>query len=119
MNINLTLVAQFVWFFAFVWFTSRFVWPPLMRAIDERQKKIADGLAAAEKGQMELVSAKDRVDDLINGAKRQSQDLVANAQKRADEMVEAAPPCKKRLVPVAHCCMEGLKLSCISCREVV
>ena len=90
MNINLTLVAQFVWFFAFVWFTSRFVWPPLMRAIDERQKKIADGLAAAEKGQMELVSAKDRVDDLINGAKRQSQDLLANAQKRADEMVEAA-----------------------------
>ena len=90
MNINLTLIAQGVWFFAFVWFTSRFVWPPLMRAIEERQKKIADGLAAAEKGQLELVSAKGRVDELIDGAKRQSQDLVQNAQKRADEMVEAA-----------------------------
>ena len=61
MNINLTLIAQGIWFFAFVWFTSRFVWPPLMRAIEERQKKIADGLAAAEKGQLELVSAKGRV----------------------------------------------------------
>ncbi len=90
MNINLTLIAQGVWFFAFVWFTSRFVWPPLMRAIEERQKKIADGLAAAEKGQLELVSAKGRVDELIDGAKRQSQDLVQSAQKRADEMVEAA-----------------------------
>ncbi len=90
MNINLTLIAQFVWFFAFVWFTSRFVWPPLMRAVEERQKKIADGLAAAEKGQRELVSANGRVDELINGAKRQSQVLVQNAQKRVDEMLEAA-----------------------------
>ena len=90
MNINLTLIAQGIWFFAFVWFTSRFVWPPLMRAVEERQKKIADGLAAAEKGQLELVSAKSRVDELIDGAKRQSQDLVQGAQKRADEMIEAA-----------------------------
>ena len=90
MNINLTLIAQFLWFFAFVWFTARFVWPPLMRAVDERQKKIADGLAAAEKGQQELVSAQGRVDDLLKTAKLQSQELVANAQKRADEMVEAA-----------------------------
>ena len=90
MNINLTLIAQFLWFFAFVWFTARFVWPPLMRAVDERQKKIADGLAAAEKGQQELVSAQGRVDDLLRTAKQQSQELVANAQKRADEMVEAA-----------------------------
>ena len=90
MNINLTLIAQFLWFFAFVWFTARFVWPPLMRAVDERQKKIADGLAAAEKGQQELVNAQGRVDDLLKTAKQQSQELVANAQKRADEMVEAA-----------------------------
>lgn len=90
MNINLTLIAQLAWFFVFVWFTSRFVWPPLMRAVDERQKKIADGLAAAEKGQQELVSANGRVDELIRGAKLQSQELLANAQKRADEMIEAA-----------------------------
>ncbi|MFN9899725.1 MAG: F0F1 ATP synthase subunit B, partial [bacterium] len=62
------------WFFAFVWFTARFVWPPLMRAIDERQQKIADGLAAAERGQQDLVSAQGRVDDLLRSAKQQSQD---------------------------------------------
>lgn len=90
MNINLTLISQFLWFFAFVWFTARFVWPPLMRAVETRQKKIADGLAAAEKGQQELISANGKVEELVRGAKAQSQDLVANAQKRADEMIEAA-----------------------------
>jgi F-type H+-transporting ATPase subunit b len=90
MNINFTLVSQMVWFFAFVWFTSRFVWPPLMRAIDERQQKIAAGLAAAEKGQHELVNAQGRVDELMKSAKLQSQDLVTNAQKRASEMIEEA-----------------------------
>jgi F-type H+-transporting ATPase subunit b len=95
MNINLTLVAQFLWFFAFVWFTARFVWPPLMRAVEDRQKKIADGLAAAEKGQQELVSANGRVEELVRGAKAQSQDLIANAQKRADEMVEQAKTAAK------------------------
>jgi len=90
MNINFTLVSQMAWFFAFVWFTARFVWPPLMRAIDERQQKIAAGLAAAERGQQDLVSAQGRVDDLLRSAKQQSQDIVAGAQKRADEMVEEA-----------------------------
>ena len=88
MNINFTLVSQMVWFFAFVWFTSRFVWPPLMRAIDERQQKIAAGLAAAEKGQHELVNAQGRVDELMKSAKLQSQDLVTNAQKRASASIE-------------------------------
>ncbi len=110
MNINLTLIAQFLWFFAFLWFTSRFVWPPLMRAIDERQKKIAEGLAAAEKGQLELVSAKGRVDELLTGAKQQSQELLANAQKRADEMVEAAKVLAKaegeRQITVARASIE-------------
>lgn len=95
MNINLTLVAQFLWFFAFVWFTARFVWPPLMRAVEDRQKKIADGLAAAEKGQQELVSATGKVEELVRGAKAQSQELVANAQKRADEMIEQAKEAAK------------------------
>lgn len=95
MNINLTLFAQIAWFLAFVWFTARFVWPPLMRAVEDRQKKIADGLAAAEKGQQELVSATGRVDELVRGAKAQSQELVANAQKRADEMIEQAKEAAK------------------------
>lgn len=90
MNITFTLVAQAISFALFIWFTASFVWPPLMRAVEQRQKKIADGLAAADKGQQELVLAKGRVEDLINGAKSQSQELVANAQKRADEMIEEA-----------------------------
>ncbi len=90
MNLNFTMVAQAISFAIFIWFTARFVWPPLMKAVEERQKKIADGLAAADKGQHELVQAQSRAQEVLNGAKQQSQDLLANAQKRADEMVEQA-----------------------------
>ena len=90
MNINLTLIAQALWFAVFVWFTSRFVWPPLMRVIEDRQKRIADGLAAADKGQHNLVQAQGKAQELITGAKHQGQELLANAQKRADEMIEDA-----------------------------
>lgn len=90
MNLNFTMVAQAISFAIFIWFTARFVWPPLMKAVEERQQKIADGLAAANKGQHELVQAQSRAQEVLNGAKQQSQDLLANAQKRADEMVEQA-----------------------------
>lgn len=90
MNINFTMFAQAVSFAIFIWFTAQFVWPPLMRAVEDRQKKIADGLAAADKGQQELVQAQGRAQEVLNGAKQQSQELIANAQKRADEMVEQA-----------------------------
>jgi len=90
MNLNFTMVAQAISFAIFIWFTARFVWPPLMKAVEERQQKIADGLAAADKGQHELVQAQSRVQEVLNGAKQQSQDLIANAQKRADEMIEQA-----------------------------
>ncbi len=90
MNINFTLISQALWFAVFVWFTAKFVWPPLMRAIEDRQKKIADGLAAAERGQHELETANVQVQELLSDAKQQSQDLLANAQKRADEIVEEA-----------------------------
>ncbi len=90
MNINFTMFAQAISFAVFIWFTARFVWPPLMKAVEERQKKIADGLAAADKGQQELVQAQGRAQEVLNGAKQQSQDLLANAQKRVDEMIEQA-----------------------------
>jgi F-type H+-transporting ATPase subunit b len=90
MNLNFTMVAQAISFAIFIWFTARFVWPPLMKAVEERQHKIADGLAAADKGQHELVQAQSRAQEVLNGAKQQSQDLIANAQKRADEMIEQA-----------------------------
>lgn len=106
MNINFTLVAQAISFAIFIWFTARFVWPPLMKAVEERQKKIADGLAAADKGQQELVQAQSRAQEVLNGAKQQSQELLANAQKRVDEMIEQAKAAAKiegeRQLAVAH-----------------
>jgi len=110
MNINFTLVAQAISFSIFIWFTARFVWPPLMKAVEERQKKIADGLAAADKGQQELVQAQGRAEQVLNGAKQQSQDLLANAQKRADEMIEQAKQAAKlegeRQLAAAHATIE-------------
>lgn len=90
MNINFTLISQALSFAIFIWFTARFVWPPLMKAVEERQKKIADGLAAADQGQQQLSQAQNRAQDVLNGARQQSQEIVATAQKRADDMVEQA-----------------------------
>ena len=110
MNINFTMFAQAISFAIFIWFTAQFVWPPLMRAVEERQKKIADGLAAADKGQQELVQAQSRVQEALNGAKQQSQDLIASAQKRADEMIEQAKGTAKtegeRQIAAAHASIE-------------
>ena len=90
MNINFTLISQALSFAIFIWFTARFVWPPLMKAVEERQKKIADGLAAADQGQQQLAQAQSRAQEVLNGARQQSQEMVAAAQKRADDMVEQA-----------------------------
>ena len=90
MNINLTLVMQAVAFAAFIWFTARFVWPPLMRAIETRQKTIADGLAAAEQGRKELASTESRIGELIAEAKAKAADIVATGEKFRAETVELA-----------------------------
>jgi F-type H+-transporting ATPase subunit b len=90
MNINLTLIAQAVAFFIFIWFTARFVWPPLLKAIETRQKQIADGLAAAERGKQDLELASKRADDVVREARQRAQDILAQADKRAAELVEEA-----------------------------
>ena len=90
MNINLTLVMQAVAFAAFIWFTARFVWPPLMRAIETRQKQIADGLAAGELGRKELASAETRIGDLLAEARAKAAEIVANGEKFRTETVELA-----------------------------
>lgn len=90
MEINLTLFAQAAVFALFIWFTARFVWPPLMRVVDERQKTIADGLAAAEKGQKSLQEASAKSDDQIKAARVQAQDILAAASKQAGQVVEQA-----------------------------
>ena len=90
MNINATLIGQSIAFFLFVWFVMKYVWPPLIAALDERKKTIADGLAAAEKGQHEQELAEKAAEKHIKEAKQQASEIVAQAQKRATEIVEEA-----------------------------
>jgi F-type H+-transporting ATPase subunit b len=90
MNINATLIAQAISFAFFVWFCMKFVWPPIMNALEERKKKIADGLAAAERGKHEQELAEQRATEVIGEAKQEASNIIAQAQKRASEIVEEA-----------------------------
>jgi F-type H+-transporting ATPase subunit b len=90
MDINLTLFMQAAAFAAFIWFTARFVWPPLMRAIDTRQKQIADGLAAGEQGRQSLASTEKRIADMLAEAKTRSSEIIAQGDKLKTETIEAA-----------------------------
>ena len=95
MNINLTLFAQAAVFLAFIGFTIKFVWPPMLRAIEARQKTIADGLAAADQGRKSLeVSAKQAVDE-IDAARKRAAEILGQAEKRASQMIEAAKAAAK------------------------
>jgi len=90
MNINATLIGQSIAFFIFVWFCMKYVWPPLMRALDERKRTIADGLAAAERGKRELEQAEKRALDIMKKAKSDAQEVIGLAEKRAAEVAEEA-----------------------------
>lgn len=90
MNINFTLISQAMAFAIFIWFTVRFVWPPLMRAIENRQKTIADGLAAGERGKHELELASQRSAEVVRDAKQRASEIIAQAEKRAAEIVDEA-----------------------------
>jgi F-type H+-transporting ATPase subunit b len=87
-NLNATLIAQMVVFLILAWFTMKFVWPPMVKALDERAKKIADGLAAAEKGKTELEAAHKRVDQELAKARNDGQQRIADAEKRALSVAE-------------------------------
>ncbi|MBI5461233.1 MAG: F0F1 ATP synthase subunit B [Gammaproteobacteria bacterium] len=90
MNINATLIGQSITFFFFVWFCMKFVWPPIMQALDARKKQIADGLAAGERGKHEQELAQKRAAEVLVEAKRQAQEIIAKAEKRAAEIVDEA-----------------------------
>ena len=93
MNINATLFIQAIVFAILVWFTMRFVWPPITKALDERAQKIADGLAAADKAKTELASANKRVDEQLAQTRNETTKLLSDAEKRAAAIVDEA---KKR-----------------------
>lgn len=88
MNLNATFFAQMVVFFILWWVVAKFIWPPLVKALDERAKKIADGLAAAEKGKAELELANKRVDVALAEARAEGAQRVADAEKRAQMVAE-------------------------------
>lgn len=90
MNINVTMLAQAVTFAAFIWFCARFVWPPLTRAIEARQKTIAEGLAAAERGRLDLEAAAKRSSEMLAEAKQQVQEIIAQAERRGAQIVDEA-----------------------------
>lgn len=90
MNINLTLISQAVAFAIFIWFTVKFVWPPLRTAIDNRQKSIAEGLAAAERGQHDLELAARRSAEVLRDTKEKSAELLAQAERRGQQIIEEA-----------------------------
>ena len=90
MNINATLFVQLVVFFIGAWVTMKYIWPPLIKSLEERQKKIADGLAAADRGQKSLDEAKRKIAEEQAAERAHVQQLVAEAEKRGQAIVEAA-----------------------------
>jgi F-type H+-transporting ATPase subunit b len=90
MNLNFTLVAQAIVFASFIWFTVKFVWPHMLRAIESRQKTIADGLAAAEQGRRSLESSTRQAEDAVTQARSRAAEILAQAEKRAGQLVDEA-----------------------------
>lgn len=101
MNINATLLVQIVVFAALWWFTARFVWPPITTALDERSKKIADGLAAADKAKADLQAAEMRVEAELKKARESATEVRAGAEKQASGLLEEARSEAARIVAAA------------------
>lgn len=87
---NLTLVVQFIAFFAVVWLVMKFGWPPIMAAIEERQHKIAEGLAAADRSQKDLAQAQDKANEALKEARVKANEIIEQAHQRANQIVDAA-----------------------------
>lgn len=90
MNINLTLIGQMIAFFGFVWFCMKYVWPPITAAMREREQKIADGLAAADRANHDLELAKEKAVERLRDAKEEAAGIIDSANKRGNQLVEEA-----------------------------
>ena len=90
MNPNITLLGQMLSFAILIWFTVKFIWPPLMKAIEERQQKIAEGLAAADNAQKNLAQAQDKVNEELKAARAKANEIIEQAHQRANQIVDAA-----------------------------
>lgn len=90
MNIGFTLIAQAIAFAALVWIIATKIWPPLLNAIEERQKKIAEGLAAADRSQKDLAQAEEKVEVLVREARAKANEIIEQAHGRANQILEKA-----------------------------
>jgi len=106
-NINATLFVQMVVFAALWWFTAKYVWPPIVKALDERSKRIADGLAAADKAKADLAAAEKRVQAEINAARASAAEVRTSGEKQAAALVEEARAEAARIVSDARKAAEG------------
>jgi len=117
-NINLTLIVQMIVFAVLVWFTMTFVWPLILGMMEERSRRIAQGLAAAEKGQQELAQARERSEAIVREARERAHQIIDQAQHRANDLVEqakgAASSEGQRLVAAAH---QQIELEATRARE--
>jgi len=107
MNINLTLISQAIAFAVFIWFTAKFIWPPMLTAIAERQKKIEEGLAAAERSKKDLELAQHRSADTLREAREKSTEMVGGAERQAAHIVEEARAEAGRIISQAREAAEG------------
>lgn len=90
MNLNMTFFGQLITFIVLIWFTMKFIWPPLNKAIEERQQKIAEGLAAAEQSQKNLAQAQQSVDAELRAARTKANEIIEQAHQRANQIVDQA-----------------------------
>ena len=107
MNLNATLFAQLGVFFILAWFTMKFVWPPIMKALDERAGKIADGLAAADKARSELTHTEKRVVEEMRKARESATEVRAGAEKQGAQLIEEARAEANRIIAQAREAAEG------------
>jgi len=119
-NINLTLIIQMIVFAILVWFTMRFVWPMILGPLEERSRKIAMGLAAAEKGQQDLAQAEKKSEAVIHEARDRAHQIIEQAQRRANELIEEAKHSAQsegeRILTAAH---EQIELEATRVREIL
>ncbi|MCL2657895.1 MAG: F0F1 ATP synthase subunit B [Betaproteobacteria bacterium] len=102
MNLNATLFAQLIVFFILAWFTMKFVWPPIVKALDERAKKIADGLAAADKAKTDLALAEKKVVEEMRRARESATELRSGAEKQGALLIDEARVEAARIIAVAR-----------------
>jgi len=105
-NLNATLFAQLAVFFVLAWFTMKFVWPPIMKALDERAGKIADGLAAADKAKADLAHAEKKAGEEMRHARESAAEFRTGAEKQAAQLVEEARAEAARIVAAARAAAE-------------